>query len=57
LRSQLERYIAGQLGATRVTTGKSQTELRKIKNEMAALTKGLAELQVRKSELEASLQL
>lgn len=56
LRSQLEHYIAGQLGTTRVATGKSQTELRKIKNEMIALTKRLDELQARKSELEASLK-
>jgi len=56
LRSQLEAYIAAHLGADRLSSGKSQTELRKIKKEMAALKKRLAELQVRRAELETSMR-
>jgi hypothetical protein len=52
LRSQLERYIAEQLGADRLLGGKNQTELRKIKKEMADLKKRLNELQTRRTELE-----
>ena len=52
LRSQLERYIAEQLGADRLSRGKNQTELRKIKKEMADLEKRLKELQARRTELE-----
>lgn len=53
LRSQLEKYIAEELGADRLSSGKNQTELRKIKKEMAELKKRLAELQARRTELEA----
>ena len=56
LRSQLEQYIAEKLGADRVSTGKDQTELRKIKKDMAALTKKLAELQARRTEIEKALK-
>ena len=52
LRRQLEQYIAEELGADRVSTGKNQTELRKIKKEMAQLKKRLAELQARRTQLE-----
>jgi hypothetical protein len=52
LRSQLESYIATELGTARLTGGKNQTELRKIKKEIAALKKRLEELQVRRVELE-----
>ncbi len=52
LRSQLEQYIAEELGADRLLRGKNQTELRKIKKEMADLKKRLAELQARRIELE-----
>ena len=52
LRSQLEHYIAEQLGADRLSSGKKQTELRKIKKEMADLKKRLNELQTRRTELE-----
>jgi hypothetical protein len=52
LRSQLERYIAEQLGADRLSSGKNRTELRKIKKEMADLEKRLNELQTRRTELE-----
>jgi hypothetical protein len=52
LRSQLEQYIADQLGADRLSSGKNKTELRKIKKEMADLKKRLNELQTRRTELE-----
>jgi len=52
LRSQLEQYIAEEVGAARLSSGKKQTELRKIKREMAALKKKLKELEARKTELE-----
>ena len=52
LRSQLESYIAAELGTARLTGGKNQTELRKIKKEIAALKKRLEELQVRRAQLE-----
>ena len=56
LRSQLERYIAEELGAERLSSGKNQTELRKIKKEMADLNKRLAELQARKTEIEKGMK-
>ena len=52
VRSQLERYIALELGADHLAAGKNQTELWKIKKEMASLTKRLAELNARKRALE-----
>jgi hypothetical protein len=52
LRSQLEQYIAEELGEARLTSSKKETELRKIKKEMASLKKRLKELEVRKTELE-----
>jgi hypothetical protein len=52
LRRQLEQYIADELGAEHLSSGKNQTELRKIKREISALTKKLKELQVRKTEIE-----
>jgi len=48
----LEQYIADELGAEHLSSGKNQTELRKIKREISALTKKLKELQVRKTEIE-----
>ena len=56
LRSQLEQYITEELGADRLSSGKNQTELRKIKKEMTDLKKRLAELQARKTELEKALE-
>ena len=56
LRSQLECYVDAQLGADRLSTGKNQTELRKIKKEMAVLAKRLRELQARRVEIEASMR-
>jgi hypothetical protein len=52
LRSQLERYIADQLGSSHLTGTKSQTELRKVKKEIAALKKRLTALEARKAEIE-----
>ena len=56
LRSQLEQYIAEELGANRLTNSKTQTELRKIMKEMTDLKKRLDELQARKTELEKHLE-
>ena len=56
LRSQLEQYIAEELGADCLSSGKNQTELRKIKKEMADLKKRLAALQNRRTELEKTLK-
>lgn len=52
LRSQLERYIAEELGADRLSSSNDRTELRKVKKEMADLKKRLDELQARRTELE-----
>ena len=54
LRSQLEKYIAEQLGSKHLAGRKSQTELRKINKEIADLTKKLTALQARKAEMEAA---
>ncbi|NQU66281.1 MAG: hypothetical protein HQ517_18635 [SAR324 cluster bacterium] len=56
LRSQLEAYIAEELGASRLTRTKNQTELRKTKREINKLKKQLNELQLRKLELESQLE-
>ncbi|MFO1434054.1 MAG: hypothetical protein U1F76_28860 [Candidatus Competibacteraceae bacterium] len=56
LRSQLEQYIAAELGADRLANSKNQTELRKIKKEMAELKKRLDALQTRRTELEEQLR-
>ena len=52
LRSQLEQYIAEELGSDRLTSEKTHTGLRKIKREIAKLKKKLKELQARKTEIE-----
>ncbi len=56
LRSQLEQYIAAELGSDRLMSSKNQTELRKIKKEMATLKKRLDELQARRTELEEQMR-
>lgn len=56
LRSQLERYIDDELGGDCLSNCKNQTELRKIKKEIAALNKGLGELHARRTELETLLR-
>ena len=55
LRSQLERYIAEELGKDRLSSAKKQTELRKIKKEIASLKKRLNELQTRRIDLETQM--
>jgi len=52
LRSQLEDYIAAQIGSSHLTSTKTQTELRKINKELAQLKKKLTALQARKAEIE-----
>jgi len=57
LRSQLEQYIAEELGRDRLSSGKNQTELRKINKDIAALKRRLSELQARRTELEKALKM
>jgi hypothetical protein len=52
LRSQLEEYIAGELGPEYLAKAKNKTELRIIKKEISNIKKRLNELEVRKAELE-----
>lgn len=56
LRSQLEAYIAEQLGSSQLTDKKHQSELRKINKEIAELENRLAALEARKAELERVAQ-
>ena len=56
LRSQLEQYIAEELGSDRLRSSKIQTELRKIKKEMADLKKRLDDLQARRTEIETTMR-
>ena len=56
LRSQLEKYIAAELGSPYLGGKKRQTELRAIKKEMADLQKRLDELQARRVELEGQMK-
>ena len=56
LRSQLEEYIAEELGADYLSSGKNQTQLRKIKKEMADLKKRLDVLQARRTEIERAMR-
>ena len=55
LRSQLEQYIAEELGEDYLLGVKNQTELRRVKKEIADLKKKLEGLQERQKELETSL--
>jgi hypothetical protein len=55
LRSQLEQYIAEALGEDYLRRVKNQTELRRVKKEIAEFKKKLAGLQERQKELETSL--
>ena len=48
--------IAAELGSDYLMNSKSQTELRKIKKEMADLEKRLDELQTRRIELEKQMR-
>ncbi len=54
LRSQLEHYIAEQLGSRQLGGKKVQAELRKINKEIGSLKKKLAALEARKAEIEAA---
>ena len=56
LRSQLEKYIAEELGQDLLSNVKKQTELRKTKKEIANLKKRLNELEARRMELEIQLR-
>ncbi len=56
LRSQLEEYIAGELGPEYLAKAKNKTELRKIKKEISEIKERLFELETRKTELERSLK-
>jgi hypothetical protein len=56
LRSQLERYIAEELGADYLARGKNQTELRKINQEIAELKHRLDALEARKAALERAMK-
>jgi flagellar motility protein MotE (MotC chaperone) len=55
LRSQLEKYIAGELGGDALCRVKNQSELRRVKKEISDLTQRLKGLKKHKNELEASL--
>jgi hypothetical protein len=54
LRSQLETYIAEQLGSEYLASKKAKTELRAVSKEIADLRAKLAELEARKVVLERS---
>lgn len=56
LRSQLEQYIAQELGGDYLMKFKNQTELRAIKKEIAELKPRLDALQARKIALEGALK-
>jgi ubiquinone biosynthesis protein UbiJ len=52
LRNQLEQYIVEQLGSKHLVSNVTQTELRKIRKDIADLRKKLAALEARKVEIE-----
>jgi hypothetical protein len=56
LRSQLEQYIAEELGQDFLSGNQNQAELRKIKKEIANLKKRLIALEARKTELENQMK-
>jgi len=56
LRSQLEPYIAEQLGSEYLANKKSQNELRAVKKEMVGLRQKLAALEARKAVLERAIK-
>ena len=56
LRSQLEQYIAEELGADHLAKLTGTTELRKIKKEIALLEKRLGELRARRTEIEKEIR-
>jgi hypothetical protein len=56
LRSQLEGYIADELGPEYLAKVKNKTDLRRIKREISEVKKRMDELQIRKIELENALK-
>ncbi len=56
LRSQLEQYIAEQLGSQQMGDKKAHAELSKIKKEIGGLKKKLATLEARKTEIETAMR-
>ena len=56
LRSQLEKYIADQLGNEYLMTVKNKAELRAIKKEMDDLMKRMDALKKRKAEIESTMK-
>ena len=55
LRSQIEEYIADELGKEYLIKVKNELELRKIKKEISDIKKKLNLLQIRKLEIEKSM--
>ena len=55
LRSQLEKYIVYELGKEYLIKVKNELELRKIKKEISDIKKKLNLLQIRKLEIEKSM--
>ena len=55
LRSQLEQYIADELGAEYLVKVKKELELRRIKKEISDTKKRLNALQIQNIELEESM--
>ena len=55
LRSQLEEYIADELGKEYLIKVKNELELRKMKKEISDIKKKLNLLQIRKLEIEKSM--
>ena len=56
LRSQLDKYIAEELGEKYLARVKAQTELRKIRKRISELNKELNMLENRKNDLEKLLR-
>ena len=56
LRSQLEPYIAAELGSEHLLSKKAQTELRAINKEIAENRKKLTALEARKAEIERAMK-
>ena len=56
LRRQVEEYVADQLGKDDLSRKKAETELRRIKQEITSLKKQLKTLELRKVEVEKSLE-
>lgn len=57
LRSQLEEYIAAELGSRYLAKIKNEAELRAVKKQISSAQKNLKVLELRKKELELALQL